>query len=208
MIVWPGYETWNEKRFRVISSHVDLRGRICDLAAGHGYFSEECYKLGAEVVSVEGNAKHVQELKNLANGRWQVQQLDLDSCFPAGSFDVILCLGILYHVAYPQELLRQCCDSAGIVVIETAILDSKSSDAIVSYADAEALGGTGYFPSPGWVEKNMNLFGFVSEMICEPTALNDGAHYYSWTLGRSMRYEGRRALWVCRSQDVVRTCGE
>lgn len=201
---WLFYKAWNEKRFLAISRHVNLCGRICDLAAGHGYFSVKCNELGAEVVSVEGNAKYVQELRVLADGRFQVQELDLDNDFPAGSFDVVLCLGILYHVAYPRQLLSWCCKSASIVVIETAILDSQS-EVIISYADTGAdgaLGGMGYFPSPAWVERTMDSFGFTCELVCEPTVLNDGYHHYDWILANSMIYEGRRALWICRTRDA------
>ena len=84
--------------------------RVLDLACLEGHFGIEFAKHGSEVVAIEGRpnnlerarfAKDVLSLPNLDLRLDDVRNLD-----PAvyGHFDVVLCLGILYHLDVPDVM--------------------------------------------------------------------------------------------------------
>ena len=104
--------------------------RVLDLACGEGAYAIELGLHGATVVGVEGRPS------NGAKARFAAQELGLENVQiidgdvreiseeKLGRFDVVLCLGILYHLEAEAavRLLGQCyalCDQ--FVVIRTAI---------------------------------------------------------------------------------------
>jgi SAM-dependent methyltransferase len=104
--------------------------RILDLGALEGLFSLEFARRGASVVAIEGReanlekirfAKEVLELDRLELRLEDVRTLDRER---HGEFDVVLCLGLLYHLDAPDlflllERMRDVCRLA--TVIETRI---------------------------------------------------------------------------------------
>jgi 2-polyprenyl-3-methyl-5-hydroxy-6-metoxy-1,4-benzoquinol methylase len=95
---------------RIVQVIADLAGRpletlrVLDLACLEGLFAIEFALRGAKVVAIEGReaniekarfAKHVLGLDNLELVLDDVRNLDASK---HGEFDVVLCLGILYHL--------------------------------------------------------------------------------------------------------------
>jgi SAM-dependent methyltransferase len=83
----------------------DLSGvRVLDLGAAEGRHSVEFARHGAEVVAFEGrpgNCEKIRFLKDaLSLERLEVVEGDVRDLSPAthGRFDVVLCLGLLYHL--------------------------------------------------------------------------------------------------------------
>src|SRR5207237_6924907 len=81
--------------------------RILDLACLEGMYALELASRGAEVVAIEGREA------NLEKARFAARALGLDVDFRLGDvrdlgrdehgeFDVVLCLGILYHLDTPD----------------------------------------------------------------------------------------------------------
>ena len=104
--------------------------RVLDLACEEGVFGIELARLGAEVVGVEGRAVHVERARFAAEAigleRIEIRQGDVRKLSPArdGRFDVVLCLGLLYHLDAPDvlefaELLGELCD--GLLVLDTHV---------------------------------------------------------------------------------------
>ena len=104
--------------------------RVLDLGAYEGGFAVELARQGAEVVAIEGREQHVEKARFTAEmlglDRLEVRHGEvraLDQVEP-DSFDVVLCLGVLYHLDAPDvvrvvgELARLC---SGFAVIETQI---------------------------------------------------------------------------------------
>lgn len=104
--------------------------RVLDLGAYEGGFAVELARRGAEVVAIEGREPHVEKarfaaevlgLDRLDVRHGDVRALDHDEL---GSFDVVLCLGVLYHLEAPdvvrvtRKLARLC---SGFAVIETQV---------------------------------------------------------------------------------------
>ncbi len=79
---------------------------ILDVGCGPGLYLERLASLGYKVAGVDGNSIFVQEALKFTD---QVYQVDLDnqglSQFPDTSFDTVLMLDILEHVADDKKLL-------------------------------------------------------------------------------------------------------
>jgi SAM-dependent methyltransferase len=104
--------------------------RILDLACLEGIFALEFAKRGAEVVGIEGRRSHVERASFAARalGLDTVRFLQGDvrdlSAEAHGRFDVVLCLGILYHLDAPDvfaflERIAEVC--RGLAVIDTHV---------------------------------------------------------------------------------------
>jgi 2-polyprenyl-3-methyl-5-hydroxy-6-metoxy-1,4-benzoquinol methylase len=101
----------SEKVRRVLQVVADLAGkplseiRVLDLACLEGQYAVEFARHGARAVAIEGReanfekanfAKRMLSLDNLQLIRGDVRDLSREK---HGVFDVVLCLGILYHLA-------------------------------------------------------------------------------------------------------------
>ena len=104
--------------------------RILDLGCREGGFSIELARRGAEVVGVEVRETHVARaqfakealgLDRLTVVQQDVREFRSDSF---GQFDVVLCLGILYHLEAQQvfELTRAIAEACrGFAIVETQV---------------------------------------------------------------------------------------
>jgi len=91
-----------------------LRGkRILDIACNAGFWSIQCALLGADVTAFDGRGELIEEAKliksivGLPNVEFTV--LDFWKMSPeslGGRFDIVLNLGILYHLTHPLEALQ------------------------------------------------------------------------------------------------------
>jgi SAM-dependent methyltransferase len=93
-----------------------LRGkRVLDLGCNAGFWSLAAVESGCDfVLGIDGRAMHVEqaelvfEVKGIDRGRYVFRRanvLDLAGA-DLGSFDVVLCLGVFYHVAKHVSLLE------------------------------------------------------------------------------------------------------
>jgi protein-L-isoaspartate O-methyltransferase len=105
--------------------------RVLDLGAYEGSFSVELALRGAEVVAIEARDAHVakMELAKQALGleRLEIRHGDIrDLGSLSGEFDVVLCLGVLYHLPAADvfgfvEGLGQRCRSLAIVETQVSL---------------------------------------------------------------------------------------
>jgi tRNA (mo5U34)-methyltransferase len=97
-------------KWRQIEPHVaeDLTGqRVLDIGCNAGFYSFKLAERGAEVLAIDLDDHY------LSQARWAAQQLDPDArvefrrmqvydlARAAGTFDLILFLGVLYHLRHP-----------------------------------------------------------------------------------------------------------
>ena len=133
-LVTPGYGVTRE-RLHLLKLPVDLRGRtVLDVGAWDGFFSFEAERRGAErVVATDSFAWSGQawsskagfELAREALGS-RVEDVDVDilDLDPAqlGRFDVVLCLGVLYHMRHPLLALEKVASvTGGMLILETEV---------------------------------------------------------------------------------------
>jgi SAM-dependent methyltransferase len=138
------YYPAHEVLMRIASQELDGRfagKRVLDLGCLEGYFSVECALQGATVLGVEGKIINVKKCEFVKS----VLRLD-DVTFVKddamrvtreryGSFDVVLALGLLYHLEDPFSFLAnmaELCEGFMLLDTHVALLD-----------DAEAV-------PPGW----------------------------------------------------------
>ena len=111
--------------------------RVLDLACLEGLYGIELARRGAEVVGIEGReanvakARFAQEalaLRNITFVQDDVRNLSVEKY---GRFDVVLCLGILYHLDAPDvfqfvERVSEVCKRLAIIDTHVGINSNKS----------------------------------------------------------------------------------
>ena len=111
--------------------------RVLDLACLEGLYGIEFARHGAEVIGIEGRekniekaifAKNVLELENITFVLDDVRNLSVEKY---GMFDVVLCLGILYHLDVPDafhflENLSKVCRRVAIIDTHIGFHSNKS----------------------------------------------------------------------------------
>ncbi len=124
----------SEKLRRVVQIVTDWAGgsvenlRVLDLACLEGQYAVEFALKGAEVVGIEGREANIQKARfaqeALGLKRLTFVQDDVRNLSPEkyGEFDVVLCLGILYHLDAPDVF--QFVERIGSVCRKIAVIDT------------------------------------------------------------------------------------
>ncbi len=157
----------NQARGRAIERlGLDLeRKRVLDVGSGPGHFTPIYTSRGCEVVCLDGRADNIDECLRLypqvRGVVGDVQSFDLTTL---GRFDLVHCVGLLYHLDSPIVALRnmaRVCD--GLLILETMVLDAVRPILLIedeSKTVNQALGGIGCRPSPAFVVMALNRVGF------------------------------------------------
>ena len=160
----------------------DLRGRtVLDVGAFDGFFSFEAERRGAErVVAVDPacwrppawgpdgwGTKRGFELAHRALGsRVESPDVDLEALAPetVGTFDVVLFLGVLYHLPDPWPVLEAVASvCSGLLILEThADLIDLRRPALAHYPGDEVEGDPSNWsgPNPAWLRAALTGLGF------------------------------------------------
>jgi len=147
--VIPGHQSIEQLRTRLRQFHIpeDLTGkRVLDIGAWDGWFSFEMERRGASVVALD-SAKNTRllEAKALLGSRidyhigdiCRLTQKDL------GTFDIVLFLGVLYHLKHPLLALENVCGMCrDMACIESFVTDDSPDNIPVMefYETAELRG--------------------------------------------------------------------
>jgi Methyltransferase domain len=120
--------------------------RLLDLACHEGIYAIEFARHGASVLGIEGRQAHIEkarfvknalDLNNLDIVQDDVRNLSKDKY---GSFDVVLCLGILYHLDVPDVFAF--IESIGEVCQDIAVIDTRIA---LGPTSSHVYGGTTYW---------------------------------------------------------------
>jgi tRNA (mo5U34)-methyltransferase len=146
--VIPGLQTLEQLRKRIAQFPIpqDLRGkRVLDIGAWDGWFSFEMERRGAEVVAVDRTEQtRFLEAKRLLGSKVEYRISDVLSLTPAtaGTFDIVLFLGVLYHVKHPLLALeRVCALSREMVCVESFISEALSAIPLMEFYENSELCG-------------------------------------------------------------------
>jgi SAM-dependent methyltransferase len=114
-----------------------LKGRrVLDLGCNSGWWSLKAIDAGADFVAgIDGRQMHIDqanlvfEAKHVDPGRYEfIVGNVLTDPWPVGEFDVVMFLGLLYHISKPVELMQRIAAvNTDLLVIDTQIIDAGGS---------------------------------------------------------------------------------
>jgi SAM-dependent methyltransferase len=139
--------------------------RVLDAGCGVGHFTPFYLRQGCSVVGVDGRQENIDVMRgrhpNVAGHVADVQDPGLARL---GTFDVVHCFGLLYHLDSPVAALRNIfAVCREFLILETMVCDS--SRPVTVLADEtktvnQALAGLGCRPSPTFIALALNRIGF------------------------------------------------
>ncbi len=117
--------------------------RVLDLGCNAGWWSLQAIEAGADfVLGVDNRQMHIDqanlvfEAKGIDSSRYRFEQGDVFTHELGDAVDLVLCLGLMEHVARPVELFeRMAATGAELLVIDTALSGARSSFFEVSHLD-------------------------------------------------------------------------
>ena len=166
----PHYMEINIKRADWLSTLLNSmdNGKLntaIDVGCGQGYFSNLLHQRGIDVIGFDGRDANIEVAKqNYPMINFVMEDIESHSCLSLGSFDLILCLGLLYHLENPFNAIRNLFAlTKQILIIETRAIASKWPMAIfyeeVSSED-QGLNFTALIPSVRCLVKMLYKSGF------------------------------------------------
>ena len=96
---------------------------MLDIGAWDGWFSFEMERRGAEVLAIDNwDNPRFHEARAMLNSRVEYQQIDMYDLTleRVGRFDIVLFMGVLYHLKHPLLALERVC----ALTTEMAAVDS------------------------------------------------------------------------------------
>ena len=157
-ITTPGRVMNNLSTVKKLQLPDDLSGkRVLDIGAWDGFYSFECEKKGAEVVAIDNLCRMQKEdekeysdlgnkgflvAKEILNSNVEYRDMDVYdiSREELGVFDIVLFLGVLYHLKYPLLALEKistiCKDT---LILESAYWKSVSQKPLIRYAEGDSF---------------------------------------------------------------------
>ena len=166
------------RKLALIGMPERLDGRaVLDVGAWDGFFSFEAERRGAaKVVAVDsyswsgdgwGKKDGFNLARRILGSKVEDRELEVLDLRPEtlGTFDLVLCLGVLYHMRYPLEALERVASvTANQLILETHVdLLHRKTPAMAFYPDRELDGDpTNWWgPNPAALEGMLREVGFT-----------------------------------------------
>ena len=140
----------------------DLTGkRVLDIGCWDGWFSFECERRGAEVVAIDcWDNPRFREMHAIYRSKVDYRQMDMYELTPRGLgyFDIVLFMGVLYHLKHPLLALERVCElTTDLAAIDSFILRPEQYAAaadqrpLMAFFETDELGGQ----SDNWIGPNL-----------------------------------------------------
>lgn len=189
--------------------------RVLDLACNAGFWSLCAIDAGCDyVLGIEGRQMHVDQ----ANFVFDVKEVEKDKydfvvgdifkmdLRQFGTFDIVLCLGLMYHVSKHVELLEKISEvNDDVLIIDTALprvpgsfleLRGQNPDSYMSAVDSSLA----MAPTKQAVRDLAEEFGY-SVVTLEPDFRNKRGRP-AWAGGNDYRNGARRAFICAKQTDL------
>lgn len=216
----PIYDAGHRNRHRERKRHFfdplvrlcggSLRGkRVLDLGCNAGFWSLCAIEAGCDfVLGVDGRRMHIEQsnlvfqAKGVSPERYRFDQSDVFDLRwrDAGPFDIVLCLGLLYHVSRPIELLSaMAAANSDLAVIDTTLVRGEGPTFRLAHEDPEeplCSVGTALVlrPTAEGVIDIARALGYRG-VVLEP-------HFADYTQAEDFRDGTRRAFLCAKRTDL------
>lgn len=122
--------THMEERLASFRLPQDLTGKdVLDIGPWDGYFTFELERRGANVTAIDYvDLDTFRALQRVFASRAQYKRMDVYELSPSnpGTFDIVLCLGVLYHLKHPLLALEKICAvTRDICIIDSFVVDGE-----------------------------------------------------------------------------------
>lgn len=141
-----------------------LDGRsVLDVGGGPGHLATSFVQRGCRVLVTDARPENVALARQLYGHEARVMDAESPDFHTLGTFDVVFCYGLLYHVENPLLVLRNLASvAADLVVLETIVCDSHLP--VVALVDEslsanQAMRGLACRPSPAWIAMAFDRLG-------------------------------------------------
>lgn len=183
--------------------------RVLDLGCNAGFWSLQAVEAGCDyVLGVDGRqsnidqANFVFEAKEIEDDRYDfiaddLFGVDLESF---GEFDVVLCLGLMYHISKHVQIMEKISNiNKDVLVVDTSLCDLPGRSMQIRYDDMEQIRNAvdhEMVMAPSWkaVHSLVELFGYSSVTLKPQFSSWRGASDYQGPL--------RRAYLCAKQTDV------
>lgn len=206
------YRMWRLRRIRAIVDHYGpawfAGKKVLELGCGHGDIGIALAQLGAEVTFSDARQEH---LDTIAAWYPEIEPgalvpYDAEQAWPfTERYDLVLHLGLLYHVDAWERALLGALSSADHIVLETEVCDSDDPTFVVKTAEEgydQAFGGVGSRPSAACIESLLLDEGCRFDRITDDRC-NADIHRYDWPVTNSGDWDhGLRRFWFVDHDDL------
>lgn len=167
------YERLNASRAEVVShllaeikQPLNLRTAV-DVACGLGYFSNVLNSLGLDVVAVDGRQDNVDEaLRRHPDIRFERYDAEDPELRTLGSFDLVFCFGLLYHLENPLLTVRHLYAMTEKLLLAEAVIFPGDEPAMAlideEMYDDQGLNHIAFYPTEACLIKMLYRVGFSS----------------------------------------------
>jgi SAM-dependent methyltransferase len=167
-----------------------------DLGCGVGYFSAMLRDLGMRVTAMDGRAENVIEARDRHSGiDFRVADAEDPSLTVLGTFDLVFCLGLLYHLENPLRAFQNLHALTGrILIVESMVIPEEQPFFILmdeGNVEDQSLRAVSCYPSEGAIIKMAYRAGFPR--VYRFRELPDHEDY------RTVRGRARRRTFIAAS---------
>lgn len=200
------YHYWRDRRVTAIIEHFGplwFQGKkILELACGYGDIGAAFATLGAQVTCSEVRPEHLRVI-NKRYSQIKTVPANLENEWPFKErFDLILNLGVLYHLKNFAFALAKSLESADHVVLETEVCDSEDPDRVIMIQESgydQSYIGVGTRPSAACIERIMESHRASYERVSD-NRCNALFHNYDWKVENTGRWcSGLRRFWFIKT---------
>lgn len=207
------YQEWIQNRLIVIDDKIKqlfgddfFRGKtMLELGALHGYFGNKFHLKGALLTCFEGREDNLKVL-NEVHPHLKNKLVDCDKIMIDEHYDVILHLGLLYHLKNVESSLVNSLKHCDVLILETENIDNESDEIHITYegiskncnvsslsdSDCENLVTR---TSRKWLERVFEENGFEYHLISDSRA-NTPPYRYDWTSNNTGDISALRSIYI------------
>ncbi len=151
-----------------------------DVGCGVGFFSKMLAEMQFSVAAFDGRAENVAEARRrFPTIPFEAADIQDSAVRTLGSFDLVLCFGLLYHVENPFSAIRNLRALTGkCLLVESMCIPGERSELLLREepcVDDQSLTDMACYPSESILVKMLYRAGFTK--VYRVVALADQAHF-------------------------------